>query len=184
MFPFRAIPKQLSQHLFNALCRALPDPDDPAPDGEKARDMMAIAAVAALDPQGVAEAMLAIQVVTTEAHARACLRQASIYRDEVTVALRCQALAAAMMRQMHQAMRALERLQAMRPVEPVAEDEPLPDIPRPRETAPPPPRPRPELPAGRVTPLWPEYVWSWAEDPEPTRQTPPSRSARPAVTGR
>lgn len=181
MFPFRAIPPQLSRSLFKALCESLPDPSDPTPDAIKARDTMAIAAVAALDPMGVGEAMLAIQVVTTEAHARACLRQANTYRDEVTIALRCQALAAAMMRQMHQAMRALERLQSMRPIEAPAEDDsPLPELPRPRE-----PERRdaaPPRPQGRITGPWPEYVWSWDEEPADAtpdpRADPASRTAR------
>jgi hypothetical protein len=138
MYPFPNLPPALSREIFAALCRSLPQPVDDTQQARDARDTMAMAAVAALDPDDTAEAMLAVQVVVAEAHARDCLRLATEHRDDLPTACRCRAQAASMMRQMHQALRVLRQTQALRPIVPA---EHLPEANSPRPPAPPPPPP-------------------------------------------
>jgi hypothetical protein len=114
MYPFPTLPPRLSREIFAALRQALPNPTEDTEDAQDARDIIAMAAIAALDPIDVAEAMLAVQVVATEAHARDALRLASLPGVDLACILRCRAQAASMMRQMHQALRALHRMQAAR----------------------------------------------------------------------
>lgn len=115
MYPFPNLPPALSREIFASLCRSLPPPADETQQARDARDTFAMAAIAALDPSDTAEAMLAVQVVTAECHARDCLRLATEHRHDLPIAFRCRSQAAALMRQMHQALRALRLAQAQRP---------------------------------------------------------------------
>lgn len=115
MHPFPTLPAALAHEIFANLCASLPPPLEDTPDSRDARDIMAMEAVAALAPADAAEAMLAVQVVAAEAHARDCLRLANDHRGDIRTAIRCRAQASAMMRQMHQSLRTLRQTQAMRP---------------------------------------------------------------------
>lgn len=130
MYPFPTLPDSLAREIFADLCATLPPPLDDSAESRDARDIMAMEAVAALAPADAAEAMLAVQAVVAEAHARDCLRLANQYRSDMATAIRCRAQAAAMMRQMHRALRALRQTQALRPpIEAIraADSIPLPD---------------------------------------------------------
>ena len=129
MYPFPTLPRRLSSFIFAQLCEELPPPRDNAPDSVNDRDMAAMAAVAALGPIDPAEAILAVRVVATDAHARDSLRLAGQNQADLTSVLRCRAQAASMMRQSHQAQRALERLQAMRPLAPPTREDDMTDAP-------------------------------------------------------
>lgn len=115
MYPFPYLPPTLSREIFAELCRSLPPPADETQSARDARDTIAMAAVAGLNPADAAEAMLAVQVVLAEAHARDCLRLATKHCNDLPTAFRCRSQAAAQMRQMHQALRALRQSQAIRP---------------------------------------------------------------------
>ena len=118
MYPFPTLPKRLSSFIFAQLCAELPKPPDEYADTRNTRDMAAMAAVAALGPIDMTEAMLAVRVVATDAHARDSLRLATLNHADLPMVLRCRSQAASMMRQSQQAHRALERLQATRPIAP------------------------------------------------------------------
>jgi len=126
MYPFPTPPKRLSSFIFARLCDELPKPPDESADSRNSRDMAAMAAVAALGPIDMTEAMLAVRVVATDAHARDSLRLATINHADLPTVMRCRSQAASMMRQSQQAHRALERLQAMRPIAPPVHED-LPD---------------------------------------------------------
>lgn len=115
MHPFPALPATLAQEIFASLCAALPPPLEDTQASQDSRDIMAMEAVAALVPADAAEAMLAVQAVAAEAHARDCLRLANEHRADIRTAIRCRAQAASMMRQMHKALRSLHQAQAQRP---------------------------------------------------------------------
>lgn len=185
MYPFQTLPPRLSREIFAALRQALPNPTEDTQDALDARDMIAMAAVAALHPVDVAEAMLAVQVVNTEAHARDSLRLSNLPNTDLPTILRCRAQAASMMRQMQQALRALHRMQAMRPIpEPPIPEPAQPDIaPQPEPPAllapavranPPGPHPRhPDAPPSRYPHPselgMPRFAWAWVRPG--TRQT-------------
>ena len=142
MYPFQNLSPRIAQALFAELTAALPPPLDDSAEAETARDLLAMGTIAALGPVGMHEALLAIQITLADAHARASLRQAVRYHDDVSTALRCRAIAASMARLALQARRMLDRLQQDRAnaPAPVAEADagaPLvPEPPRPPETSP------------------------------------------------
>jgi len=120
MYPLPNLPPRLSREIFAAVRRGLPPAHDATPDALDARDMIAMAAIAALDPRDAAEAVIAAQVVMAEAHGRASLEDASLNGQDLKVVMQCRAQARAMMRQAQDSLRGLQRLQATRPVaEPV-----------------------------------------------------------------
>lgn len=129
MYPFPTLPKRLSSFIFAQLCDELPPPRDDTPDSVNDRDMAAMAAVAALGPIDLTEAALAVRIVATDAHARDSLRLAGQNQADLTAVLRCRAQAASMMRQSQQALRSLERLQAMRPLAPPTREDAMTDAP-------------------------------------------------------
>lgn len=180
MYPFQTLPPRLSREIFAALRQALPNPPEDTQDAIDARDMIAMAAVAALDPVDAAEAMLAVQVVSTEAHARDSLRLSNLPDIDLPTILRCRAQAASMMRQMQQALRALHRMQAMRPLPEAAQPDIAPQAEPDRPTAPPlaarrapaphasRPVPRPHHPDTPRSPYphpsdlgLPRFAWAW-----------------------
>ena len=132
MYPFPALPPRLSRDVFAELCRSLPDPHDDSAEARDSRDTIAMAAVAALGPADITEALVAVDVVAAQAHARASLQDANRHRADIDKSLRCRAQAASMMRQGQRAMRELRLLQSLRPAEQpdlpeaVAEEVPLP----------------------------------------------------------
>lgn len=174
MYPFQTLPPRLSREIFAALRQALPDPPEHTQDAIDARDMIAMAAVAALDPVDAAEAMLAVQVVNTEAHARDSLRLSNLPNTDLPTILRCRAQAASMMRQMQQALRALHRMQAMRPIPEAATPEPAqPDI-----------APRAEPQAPRALPPPAPTLFMGHPGPDPRHPAPkPSRYPHPSELG-
>jgi hypothetical protein len=196
MYPFPTLPPRLSREIFAALRQALPNPTEDTQDAIDARDMIAMAAVAALNPIDAAEAMLAVQVVSTEAHARDSLRLSNLPNTDLPTILRCRAQAASMMRQMQQALRALHRMQAMRPREEPAQPDLTPQVDASQVGAPladppavvsPPhaarhapavqhPDPRPRHPDAPPSPYphpselgMPRFAWAWVRPG--TRQT-------------
>ncbi len=180
MYPFQTLPPRLSREIFAALRQALPNPPEDTQDAIDARDMIAMAAIAALDPVDAAEAMLAVQVVNTEAHARDGLRLSNLPNTDLPTILRCRAQAASMMRQMQQALRALHRMQAMRPIPEPAQPDIAPQAEPDRAPAPPlaarrapatqanRPMPRPHHPDTPRSPYphpsdlgLPRFAWAW-----------------------
>jgi hypothetical protein len=107
-------PVALAREVFARLCGSLPPPVVDTPEARAVRDDLAYAAVEALYPVDAAEALLAVQVVTTDARALACLRLADMPGRTEVEAHRNRAQALAMMRISHTALRALERRQAAR----------------------------------------------------------------------
>jgi len=102
------------RHLIHTLSRILPPPVQDTPEDRACRDNAAIAEVAALCPANPAEATLAAQHVAANAQAMDCLRLSHGPGMEPTLALKCSAQAASMMRQSHAALRLLLRAQAVR----------------------------------------------------------------------
>lgn len=162
MYPFPHLPPRLSSTVFAELRASLPPPLDDTPEGLDSRDMMAMAAVAALGPVDITEALLAAQAVAAEAHARDAMRLTNTHRTDTQVVLRCRAQAASMIRTMHRSLAVLHRMQGMRPVEvavplaaPAADPRPADTPPRdtpPRDAPPRDTQPRDTPPRGAVSP--------------------------------
>ena len=114
MNPLNRLPAPIAREILAALYATLPPPRDNTPEAREARDTIAEMALSALDPANRVEAMLAVRIVATEAHARACLQLAADRGRDVQMTLRCRAQAAEMMQQMHQALRRLQQMQAHR----------------------------------------------------------------------
>jgi hypothetical protein len=108
------LPASIVREVSASLCGSLPRPVTDTPEARASRDQIAIAAVAALHPADALEAKLASDIVLAEAHYTDALRQATEYRDDVAVANRCRAQAAAMLRQMRGLLRDYERRQTVR----------------------------------------------------------------------
>ena len=106
--------REAYQHLVYTLSASLPPPPDDSPERLRQRDQAAIAQVAALCPTNAVEAALAAQSVATNAQGMECLRLASHPQTDLAMGLKCLAQAASMMRQSHNGLNALRRLQAAR----------------------------------------------------------------------
>ncbi|HME24942.1 MAG TPA: hypothetical protein VKI44_27045 [Acetobacteraceae bacterium] len=136
------LPPPVARYALYTLTKALPPPDTDLPEERAARDVAAVAAVAALRPADALEARLAAQAVAADAHVIDCLRLAGVVgrRCEET-AQRCRAQAATMGRLQHSALRALRLLQngrgrahespAVEDVQPTRHDAPIADAPPP-----------------------------------------------------
>jgi len=120
MNPFPTLPPRVAQEVLAQLFSALPPPHDDGPQARKDRDALAVATLAALRPVDVTEAMLAVQIVLSEAFSRDCLREANRHRTDIKLALKCRTQAAALMRRMHRDLRTLLARQAARPADAVA----------------------------------------------------------------
>ena len=103
-----------NRHLAHQLTSLLPPPPDDTPEARLYRDTAAIAAVAALLPAGTAETNLAISHIAANAHAMECMRVANTPDIPLDKALKCLAQSASMLRQALSALRALQRMQAIR----------------------------------------------------------------------
>lgn len=115
MNPFPTLPPRVSQEVLFQLSQALPPPSEDGPEALAERDAVAVAAIAAFAPHDVTEAMLAVQVVVSDAYSHDCLRMANQYRGDIKKVLKARSQAAAMMREMQRALRALLARQARRP---------------------------------------------------------------------
>ena len=115
MNPFPTLPPRVSQEVLSQLLHALPPPPEDWPEAQVERDAVAVAAVAAFAPDDRTEAMLAVQVVVSNAFSHDCLRLANQHRGDIKKVLRARSQATAMMREMQRALRALLARQAKRP---------------------------------------------------------------------
>ena len=98
MLPFRHLPPNLAREVFAHLCDCLPPPRDDTPEARDARDMIAMTEVVGYDPIDMIEAMLAVRIVASEAHARDALRLVAADRNDFRHVRSCRAQAAMMMR--------------------------------------------------------------------------------------
>jgi hypothetical protein len=114
MNPFPSLPPLLAREIAAKIRRGLPPPHEDTPASVEARDALAFATVAALQPGNALEALLAVRVVIADAHALDSLAAANESRADAPAALRCRNWSLAMMRQTQQAMRLLLRAQAER----------------------------------------------------------------------
>ncbi len=103
-----------NRHLAHMLTAVLPPPPDDTPEARLYRDTAGVAAVAALLPANPTETGLAVSHVAANAHAMECLRVANTPDIPLDKALKCLAQSASMLRQALSALRALERMQAIR----------------------------------------------------------------------
>lgn len=101
------VPTAAARHLLATLCASLPLPIPNTPAGCAARDEAAIAAVVGLRPRNAAEAMLAVQIVTTDAHAAVCLHFAAQPGQGPELVRRYRAQAAALSREVQIGLRTL-----------------------------------------------------------------------------
>src|SRR5271169_31733 len=108
------LPRDLYWLVLHTLRGLLPPPDTDAPDAETRRDRAAIAFVASMLPGNAEEADLASRCVAHGAYGMHCLRQARVYRDDLSAFLKCNAQAASMERRAQSARSLLQRLQAER----------------------------------------------------------------------
>lgn len=146
MHPFPGLPPSVAREAFAELCRALPPPIDGSQD---ARDTLAMEAAAAFRPADLTEALMVVEIVATEAHARACLREAGEHQADIKVVRQSRAQALSMMRQKQRALRMLHEYQAARPsapAEPVMEQQAEPTSQPSDRSAPMPPHPRTQPP--------------------------------------
>ncbi|HME25075.1 MAG TPA: hypothetical protein VKI44_27735 [Acetobacteraceae bacterium] len=108
------LPRDLYWLVLHTLRGLLPPPDTDAPDAETRRDHAAIALVASMLPGNAEEADLASRCVAHGAYGMHCLRQARVYRNDLSVFLKCNAQAASMERRAQSGRSLLQRLQAER----------------------------------------------------------------------
>ncbi|HET7880777.1 MAG TPA: hypothetical protein VFL55_07805 [Acetobacteraceae bacterium] len=92
----------------------LPPLPDEGPDARAKRELRAMDAVIALQPENEFEARLAVRIVAMDAHAADCLRLACLAVNDVAEMRRCQAQAGSMARQADATTRTLLRVQAVR----------------------------------------------------------------------
>ena len=102
------------QHLVGMLSSSLPPMPGATPEALHRRMQDAISRIASLCPVNAVEAGMGVQHVTADARASECMRLADEPGCDIGQKLRCVAQAGAMMRQSQSALRALERLQAIR----------------------------------------------------------------------
>jgi len=114
MFNLPNLPPTIAREVFADLCATPPPPATDTAEARESRDILAMAAVAALRPADAFEALLAAEAVTADALAEDCLRLATEHRDDFAKTVRCRAQACAMMRQGRQALRTLEQMRAAR----------------------------------------------------------------------
>lgn len=114
--PLPYLPPAIGGHIAREMAAALPPPSLNTPEGIAARDVSAIAQVAALDPQTAAEAILAVEHVVLLANALQAMAEAR--RPGLTDAEmhRAERRHDAMVRLAGTVLRHLERLQARRHV--------------------------------------------------------------------
>ena len=99
-----------------------PAPGTNIDEARKEREDLAMSAVAALYPADTFEAILAVQIIAADAHAKACLRAAAqLDGTDDRKAMQCRAQASSMMRQMQSGYRALQRRQTQRKKDEAAE---------------------------------------------------------------
>jgi hypothetical protein len=108
------LPRDMYYQLVHTLRTSLPPPIANTQGDLARRDNAAIAQVASLLPANADEANLAAQYVAANAQALDCLRLARMYPNDVSLALKCTAQAASMMRQARGARSLLLRVQAER----------------------------------------------------------------------
>jgi hypothetical protein len=109
-----SVPSAVARDILHTLTGSLPPPATDTPEDRAARDEAAIAAAIALHPADAFEAMLATQIITANAHAMDCLREAAQPGQDADAVRRCRAQAAAMMRLMQSGLRTLKRDQTAR----------------------------------------------------------------------
>ena len=108
------LPAAIALETYASLCGSLPPPVPDTPESRAARDDGAMQAVAVLRPANAFEARLAVDVIAADAHAKDSLRLAAKYHADLSAMVKCRAQFALMMRQMHSALRTLQRMQAAR----------------------------------------------------------------------
>ncbi len=108
------LPSAIALETYASLCASLPPPVIDTPESRAARDDAAMQAVAVLRPANAFEARLAVDVIAADAHAKDSLRLAAKYHADLSAMVKCRAQFALMMRQMHSALRTLQRMQAAR----------------------------------------------------------------------
>ena len=112
--PSPELPTPLARELFANLCDMLPPPASDTPEARARRDELAMTAATALHPADAFEAKLAARIVAMDAHAADSLRLAGLCGDDTPEMHRCRAQAISMARQADAALRALQRMQALR----------------------------------------------------------------------
>ncbi len=108
------LPAAVAGETLNTLRATLPPPAIDTPENRDARDVTAMAELAALRPADLVELMVATQIVLAEAHAAACLRLAARPGVDFNIARRNRALAASFSRCSQDERRFLLRRQAAR----------------------------------------------------------------------
>ncbi len=108
------VPDTIACEIYAELCRSLPPPPDDTPEARAIREQHAVAAVAHLLPENVAEGNVAVQIVAAQFHARDALQGAVRSGLDPEDLRRCRAWAASMMRQADSGIRTLLRMQAER----------------------------------------------------------------------
>lgn len=108
------LPASVQRYIHFELYQSLPPPHDSSPDMLAARNDTALLAVAQLAPVNTGEALLAIQAIASEAHARDALRGASQHHHDLDQVRRSRAQSAMMTRQAAQARKELRIAQETR----------------------------------------------------------------------
>jgi hypothetical protein len=108
------LPRDVYYQTLHLLRAALPKPVSDSEEDLVRRDHAAIAAIACLLPANADEAGLAAQYVGASAQAMDCLRSAQLDPADRSLAMKCTAQAASMMRQARGARSLLMRVQAER----------------------------------------------------------------------
>ena len=108
------IPDTIVREIYAELCRSLPPPPDDTAEARHLRDEHAMTAVTHLLPENVAEANIAVLIVTAQARAREAFRAAAEPGLDADRLRQYCAQAASMMRQADGAIRTLMRMQAER----------------------------------------------------------------------
>jgi hypothetical protein len=111
---FPDLTASLARETYAYLCSMLPPHLADTPEEQAERDKAAMAAVAALHPGDAFEARLAARIVAMDAHAADSLRLAGLAAADVMEVRRYRAQAVSMARQSDSALRALQRMQAVR----------------------------------------------------------------------
>jgi len=108
------LPASVQRYIHFELHQSLPPPPDGSPEMLAAHNDTALLAVAQLAPMNTGEALLAIQAIASEAHARDALRGASQHHHDPDQVRQSRAQSAMMTRQAAQARKELRIMQEAR----------------------------------------------------------------------
>lgn len=124
MYAFPYLSRMLAAEMFAKLSAMLPPPLDATPAARRDRDVVALCVLRQMGPiRTVDEALLAITVVASEAHAHDALRSASENAGNLKVVMQCRAQANTMLRARYKAAAELAILVRRHPDEMVRDDD-------------------------------------------------------------